>query len=264
MGQGLKKFVGLSVLIIILVSVVNDVYTHQNKLDDVVFLDHYIDFQSDMNGQRFSLQYITNVDDDRQVIDLFFEHQFHMRVLGQDHQVYGPYKMVTVHFECPRFYAKEDLTFDEVDVLWKDGHGQVYPIGQVRYLKSPETLPFTMQGVSSGYDHVTLTYETVQALSIKGFQVSAAVAKNFEFGLAADDQGPLFEGKLTHVDDLKLPLAVEKNLSFFIKQTGDEMTVYRSLGRLTTDAGDLFINNIINHPIYTLDDIKTFLKKRGQ
>ena len=264
------------------------------RLDQPVFFHHYLDQRVSMDrevnyqGGGFNLKYITNLDDDRVVIDVEFPefpdlvvhssefyHTDHFN-WGQNQGVspgetYGRYSLRTVYCEIVDLQDDdfESAVVTKAKILFGDFSQILVDIGEIHlYRHDYRERPFEHVSSTGSSDGSSSTnYRILEDMTLVGFE--SDLMKRFEDriswkinGMMPDDAPgtELIEGSIFSVSSNIKPSEDIKS-RFAIFDVQPELVFELADGSLVTQRF-YNINSLYHH--YSFKDIFSYLRERGE
>jgi len=252
-----KKFLRLTqigVILILISSVVNGLFLHFNRLDEVLFLDTYMDFEAESGLSRY-MYYVTNKNDDRRVYGIELEEHVHLEVLHQ-HEIELPFYKVVVLDITPRNYKSDEITtYNEMKLLFNNNDRLVVNNSIIRLFPTRDYDHFSWRsGGSSNTGESYVVYSVKEKTTIEAFNIPQEVEDlvQVKFGERVDNY--------TSVDEIILPLEVD--YSFKVSTMIEKNTkVIGVFFEVKTDKGDAYLLDISSSPSLEYEDIKAFVKE---
>lgn len=278
-------------VIIVLIWIGNYLYAEKHKLDQPIFLNHYLDI--DLTHESYiPLYFITNKGDTSfiQTVELGNVRGMPDQFVGhngvEEIEQFGRYslKRVNVQFHPEAYVTPEELLkFTEMTVYFSEHHTTDYPIGQITFRTDKERLdPLEFRSGSAG-EYTETRLNAIDALSIKSvsttfddvlqgrfhIKLQSATSDEIEQPEPVIENDEWDKAKGTDIREMKLPLHLDRNDWLTVKSYVDpslhaimDVKIYLEG---TTEAGQPFtgqVGHLQYEPYFTKESIQEMIDER--
>lgn len=289
-----RLFKGILVMLGILV-IAGYAFVSYLRLDEPVFLEHYYDVEiygdEDIYETPVNIKYITNADDEREVIgivfpdhpDLFFQatenvyEDMNSFQWDQSYDIargitYGPYNVRDVYLEVQGFSGVDDLNntvLREATIFFSDSSEMTVDLGEIRLytIESEESILYPMYSSwsSNGVGEVRYTMQEDMLLIIEDDQHNDFIDSITDIQVNGLDVTDSQEIDINEGDTLSITTVVEPPEDILhqyqLNSPMPEMTYIAEDGTLNS----LRLASIYNaYPQYNFTSIYEYLRARGE
>lgn len=237
----------------------NGLYMYLNKLDHILFLETYMDIESEFSNQK-SFYYVTNRHDNRDVYGLVLDDDIHLNVT-YSHQIDMPlYKVVRLDIKTRNIRVDEIKTFKNLKVLFSNGDEEEINNSIIRVFPRMEKNQFSWRsGSASNTGEGSVVYTANEAIRIIDFTIPNYVKDFVQVKLT--EQAHHNKAEFSSVDDLELPIDVDYSFKLSTCIEPKSCQVIDVFFRIETEEGSFYLYDVSSTPNLEYESIRAYVKE---
>lgn len=267
-----EKVLLIGIGIILISFLLNSLYAHNKRLDEVVFFDHYYDINSSSGASDITLYYLTNADDKRQ-INTIQAYDLRMSTTFSNEYYFNFHKIVELHMHI----SPEELegkTYTKGTIYFNDNTEEEVSLGVFNVYEGERSeLARMHMSSSSNTGECQVVYDFEEPLTLKNIHTNLQdqIENNLNIVVETDLNVFDFDKRIEEdteymkLSDISYPIIVNKNIRFSTLFTNKNFSVYNIVLTVEFEEVDekIYVYNIHSTPELTQKTIDEFLESRG-
>ncbi len=258
-----KKFICISTIVVLIITLLNEVYIQFKYVDEPQFFEHYIDFELNDRPRGSTIYYVKNTNDERSVVNIILDENNYMYV-ESIREFEMPYYTVVELFVNPIMIEyDESMSYKNIEIQYSNNDRQKVAIGELCFQEYKRSELAHMTMVSGSTDNTGIQiYEVNKPVRIDSYDLKADLKDNIEIFISVDGNSYKELQEATHLSEA-LPVTVEDRFKISSIFNYDGFKVYDVFLNLKTSEGDIILRNMKLSPDYQYEYIKSFLESRS-
>ncbi len=258
-----KKFICISVIVVLVITLLNEVFIRYKYLDEPQYFEHYIDFELNDRPRGANVYYVKNTNDKRSAVNIILDENNYMYVESV-REFEMPYYTIVELFVNPIMVEyDESMLYKNVEIQYNNNDRQKVAIGELSFQEYERSELAHMTMVSGSTDNTGIQmYDVNKPINIEAYDLKTILEDNIEVFISTDDTSYKEFQEATPLSEA-LPVMVEHRFKISSIFNYNGFKVYDVFLKLKTSEGDIILRNMKLSPDYQYEYIKLFLESRS-